>query len=1229
MSTLQARHRGHNIPDGVTTFNEIEYDREGGVFLNRTKLVLLVIIVFLLTAFSAFLGRYTAERQLRQYIYRDSFVKKADSGVPDSQIPFLAVEPESYKVFLDPKLYAADGKVSKHDVDYSGRVEVIFRPKTDTSVISLHIGLLKIDGDTMLKRRLSMDTPTELVLKDDSKYELNAEVDESQETLTVTVGEPLKSGHYYSLFVNFTGTIGQNPNGGFFKVVFDNKEVVKDQWYVATKLAPRKARHLMPCVDNPKHKAIFEMSVVRSKETRVIFNTKVRATEPYNDNLFVDHFEKTGLIRPDSLGLFMSNFKSNPIPTDSPLELTVWSPDSTDSIEMITDVVPKTLDFMTSYLATNFPTNKLDIVIVPSAVMTTAESPGLIMIKDSILGTTHTSSIIEYQKSVELMVAHVIRQWLMPLRGLDRGSNEDKWLNEAIVNYLKIVNIDHIKPAWNFGARFPMDTIQPVMFYDSWTNSEPLANYEHHTEIYKYIHSVKGTSILRMLNNTFTEDIFKQTLREFVHTEIYKYKDTISFWTLLDDNARNKSVKLPESSAVLQIVNTWIKNKNYPLIKLQIDGDDLVVKQFRFDYDEPKPTNDWVIPITLTCGAAYSTTVWLENNPETRVPGYISASNGTWILANQHQTGYYRVAYEDVLLDRISYEISNGKSFDEYTVAQLVGDIFEGAFSGVIGFSDALGFLERVIQKAGPYPGYWHAIFNAFNKIEMMLHNTKHYDSLSVYMEMVVQKAYDMFHESTIDSPDLILGKMDTLNFAGRVELKKCVLWAREQFNDWKQTTSEINSIAPNDRKPVYCTAMQYATKYDHRFMLSKYASSKWTPDRKSIAKSFSCSRNPQFLQKILEAEEVKFDDLNDIWQSILDNPTAGQFPFNYLRNNWETLIQEYADTNVGLLSTMLHAGIRALNSLADLEILQSFSEKYFGNTVENRNPTLLEVLHFEEEILRQKIIWKEKYESVISSWITPKAAKSDLRFYKIGDGQVKTGENKPENNVEIKPGEEKQSVGDVKTEETNQENMTPLKTDAPQVNQPVVVEETKNQTPAVDTGEKPEPTAAIATDKNAPPAATAVVRENTTPAVEQIEPTTDDLKPAAEENKTDISETKPAAEEKKTAVGEITPTAEEKKTAALEIKPAAEEKKTDALDTKPVAAEEKKIDVNKINKPEAGKPITTEDEKLQETPQPVVGGSEVNNPNEETNDEKKPEVTKKKKPKRFIRMNKEPDNIL
>lgn len=55
------------------------------------------------------------------------------------------------------------------------------------------------------------------------------------------------------------------------------------------------------------------------------------------------------------------------------------------------------------------------------------------------------SSMVEYQKSVESIVTRVVRQWLMPLSGLNRGNNEDKWLNEAIVNFLKIINIDHVR----------------------------------------------------------------------------------------------------------------------------------------------------------------------------------------------------------------------------------------------------------------------------------------------------------------------------------------------------------------------------------------------------------------------------------------------------------------------------------------------------------------------------------------------------------------------------------------------------------------------------------------------------------------------------------------------------------------------------------------------------------------------------------------------------------------
>lgn len=44
---------------------------------------------------------------------------------------------------------------------------------------------------------------------------------------------------------------------------------------------------------------------------------------------------------------------------------------------------------------------------------------------------------------------------------------------------------------------------------------------------------------------------------------------------------------------------------------------------------------------------------------------------------------------------------------------------------------------------------------------------------------------------------------------------------------------------------------------------------------------------------RLLSVVDIKFDDLTDIWQSILDNPVAGPYAFNYLRNNWETLYEE------------------------------------------------------------------------------------------------------------------------------------------------------------------------------------------------------------------------------------------------------------------------------------------------------------------------------------------------
>lgn len=92
------------------------------------------------------------------------------------------------------------------------------------------------------------------------------------------------------------------------------------------------------------------------------------------------------------------------------------------------------------------------------------------------------------------------------------------------------------------------------------------------------------------------------------------------------------------------------------------------------------------------------------------------------------------MVYQDKLLERISLEIKTGNnSFDAYTVGQVVEDIFEGALVSEIEFIDALEFFAMFIENAGPYFGHWNPIFNTFNKLEMVLKNTKYHDTLMVF----------------------------------------------------------------------------------------------------------------------------------------------------------------------------------------------------------------------------------------------------------------------------------------------------------------------------------------------------------------------------------------------------------------------------------------------------------------------------------------------------------------
>lgn len=190
----------------------------------------------------------------------------------------------------------------------------------------------------------------------------------------------------------------------------------------------------------------------------------------------------------------------------------------------------------------------------------------------------------------------------------------------------------------------------------------------------------------------------------------------------------------------------------------------------------------------------------------------------------------------------------------------------------------------------------------------------------------------------------------------------------------------------------------------------------------------------------------------------------------------------------------MLHAAIRGLNSLADLEMLHSFNEKYFDKSIEDRSPILLEVLQFEEEILRQKITWKEKYESVISGWISPKSAKSKLKMYEVENEQNRLVESKTESVKVSESSVVRDAANNIKTEKS----LSP----GSAVNEKNVVDTTKEHTPVPNETDDVHPTAennnAAPSEKNKLDAAAAEGNElGATEGKKPVETTTEETKPA------------------------------------------------------------------------------------------------------------------------------------
>lgn len=145
----------------------------------------------------------------------------------------------------------------------------------------------------------------------------------------------------------------------------------------------------------------------------------------------------------------------------------------------------------------------------------------------------------------------------------------------------------------------------------------------------------------------------------------------------------------------------------------------------------------WWIPITYTTQdvADFDNTkpdFWMRNN-DSQITMDLKLSSADWFIINLHQTGYYRVNYDNDNWKMIIQHLQDNETYQQITAsnrAQLIDDAMNLARAGYINYSIPLDVTTYLKHETDYVP--WKAALNSFSFIDSMLIRTANYELFRV-----------------------------------------------------------------------------------------------------------------------------------------------------------------------------------------------------------------------------------------------------------------------------------------------------------------------------------------------------------------------------------------------------------------------------------------------------------------------------------------------------------------
>eukprot|EP00927_Polykrikos_kofoidii_P066732 TRINITY_DN62294_c0_g1_i1.p1 TRINITY_DN62294_c0_g1~~TRINITY_DN62294_c0_g1_i1.p1 ORF type:complete len:934 (+),score=173.95 TRINITY_DN62294_c0_g1_i1:69-2804(+) len=455
---------------------------------------------------------------------------------------------------------------------------------------------------------------------------------------------------------------------------------------VSTHFEPIYARYAFPCVDEPRAKARFDVTIVAPKGLTALSNMPARAQADLADGLEEHHFETTPLMSTYLLAFSVGSLGSIHAPEGSaPVPMTLYASAGQENLgRFALEVAASSLTYFEDFFGVKFPLPKLDLMVPPSFPIGGMENWGLITLTNRALLDDNASFMQRYR--VAGLVAHeVSHMWFGNL--VTPSWWEDLWLKEGFASWVSVLPLDAQFPGWRVWDRWAVDCVigndgamEVDQYQDTHAVEVPLNHPSEIQEIFDGLSYDKGSVVVNMLYHALGRETFQKGLSAWF--EKYKFGNCVTrdLWDVLAEIS---------GKPVEKMMASWTRQEGFPVLEVRASSmdtshGDWLISQRRFVLNgsvlaDGEPNSkmaqaaSWIVPLralralpTSTVDVEASEAVKEKMPSDPSSPVFLDGAEvrfprrEAWVKLNAGQHAPYRVLYSPEVLKELAKVAASG-----------------------------------------------------------------------------------------------------------------------------------------------------------------------------------------------------------------------------------------------------------------------------------------------------------------------------------------------------------------------------------------------------------------------------------------------------------------------------------------------------------------------------------------------------------------------------------------